>query len=99
MRVTTAFARLLFCLHGLCKASPLKGRATPTRTRAGGLFFGWGFPGLQLSDFVVEVLLEGVGVGADYAAAVYENGGCAVDFELGAVGQAGVHLTGGLGSA
>jgi len=38
-----------------------------------------------------------VGVGADDAAAVDEERGCAADFEEVAVGEAGVHLGGGLG--
>ena len=50
-----------------------------------------------MGEFVVDVLLDAVGVGADDAAAVDEEGWGAADLEKVAVGDAGIHFGGGLG--
>ena len=52
------------------------------------------FGSFQLGDFVVDVLLDGVGVGSDDAAAVDEDRGRAVNLELVAIGDAGVDGSG-----
>lgn len=53
-----------------------------------GLLFG----GPEVGDFVVDVLLEGVGIGTDDAAAVDEDGGGAVNLEEFSVILVGVDL-------
>ncbi len=51
----------------------------------------------HLCQFEVDVLLDGMRVGADGAAAIDEDGRGAADFEEIAVGDASVHFAGGLG--
>jgi hypothetical protein len=55
------------------------------------------FGGFLLGEFVVDILLDAVGVGADDATAVDEEGWGASDFEEVTVGEAGVNFGGGLG--
>ena len=58
------------------------------------LFFGCS----ELGEFVVDVLLDSVGVRADDAAAIDEDGWRAADLQEIAVGDAGCDFGGGLGS-
>ncbi len=63
--------------------------------RVDGRLFCWGF---LLGQLVVDVLLDGMGVGADDTTTVDEDRGRAADFEEVAVGDAGVNFCGGLRS-
>jgi len=54
--------------------------------------------GFLLVQFVFDVLLDEVRVGADDAAAVDEHGGRAVDLQRQAVGATGVDCGGGFGA-
>src|ERR1700746_1921425 len=57
-----------------------------------------GLTGVQFGEFVVDVLLEHMLIGATHLSPIYKNRGCAVDLELLAVGVAGVNRRRGVGA-
>jgi hypothetical protein len=54
---------------------------------------------LWVGYFVLDVLLETVGVGTDQATSIHEDGGGATNIEELGVGDAGINCGGGLGAA
>ena len=76
-------------------AIPFKSKIKLAEREFERLFLG----GFLLGQFVVDILLNGVGVGTDDAAAIDEDRGGAVDFQEIAVGETGIDGLGGFRAA